>query len=147
MKKMKRIAAVMVAMLMMTGLLPVLLSRSDLDHFLADLAAAGWEYREEQDWILLRKSADDPPKEWFTGSFGPEAACCGSLLKRHTGLPQDAPEAAQRMLIKAGEEGEKAYEAVCASLHRDWAGRLRQGKPLPALSLKYFGFKEEVGLK
>ena len=46
--------------------------------------------------------------------------------------------AAQRALIKAGEEGGKAYENACQKLHREWAERLRRKEPLPALSLRYF---------
>jgi len=104
----------------------------------AELTAAGWEFREERNWLLLRKNAPEPPGDWFEGIFGPEADCCRSLLARHPDRACEAPEAAQRILIKAGEEGEKAYEAACAALHRSWAERLRRGERLPALSLNYF---------
>lgn len=103
------------------------------------LAGAGWEYMQEGDWLLLRKPAPAPPENWFAGTFGPEAACCLSLLDRH-GDPYGEPaDAVQRRLIKAGEEGVKAYEDACRAIHREWAEHLRQGKPLPAVSRQYFG--------
>ena len=83
--------------------------------------------------------AGEPPEDWYEGNFGPEAACCLSLLERHAGTACGAPEAVQRTLIKAGEEGGKAYETACAELHREWAERLRRGEPLPAVSRRYFG--------
>ena len=102
------------------------------------LAEAGWESAPDGGWLQLRKPAPEPPAGWYGGPFGPEAACCLSLLKRH--LPCDGdPEPAQRTLIKAGEEGPAAYEAACAALHREWADRLRKGEPLPEISLRYFG--------
>lgn len=103
------------------------------------LTAAGWEFTEEKGWTLLRKNAAEPPEEWYSGAFGPEAACCASLLDRHAGGDFDAAGEVQRMLIKAGEKGEKAYEDACRHLHREWAGRLRRGEPLPAVSRRYFG--------
>ena len=103
------------------------------------LDAAGWENFLDGDWLQLRKPAADPPEDWYEGAFGPEAACCLSLLKRHAGSAGGNPETAQRALIKAGEEGGEAYEAACAGLHRKWAERLRRGEPLPALSRRYFG--------
>lgn len=102
------------------------------------LTSAGWEYIQEGDWLQLRKTVQEPPDDWYTGSFGPEAACCLSLLRRHMPVADSASDLAQRMLIKAGEQGEKAYEDACAILHRHWAERLRQGIPLPAVSLRYF---------
>lgn len=100
------------------------------------LAEAGWETREEQGWLQLRKAAPEPPEGWFEGPFGPEASCCLSLLSRHKGTAEDG--LTQRLLIKAGEEGAEAYETVCLRLHREWAARLRDGKKLPAVSLRYF---------
>ena len=117
----------------------LLLSGKAMESLLNELAAEGWEWTEEQGWLLLRKPAEEPPDGWYDGAFGPEAACCASLLDRHPGRPGSAAERAQRALIKAGEEGEKAYEAACACLHREWAERLRCGEPLPALSSRYFG--------
>ena len=99
----------------------------------------GWEYIQEGGWLQLRKPEPEPPADWYAGSFGPEAACCRSLLKRHEDSLYGPADEAQRMLIKAGEEGEKAYEEACGKLHREWAARLRKGEPLPAVSRRYFG--------
>ena len=118
--------------------LPVLYGGSVPDSLADRLKAAGWESETENGWLQLRKPAPEPPDGWYGGPFGPEAACCLSLLDRHEPGAGD-PEPAIRSLIKAGEEGPAAYEAACAALHRDWAERLRQGKPLPAVSRRYFG--------
>ena len=75
---------------------------------------------------------------WYEGPFGPEADCCLSLLVRHPASAGEPSDKAQRMLIKAGEEGEKAYEGACAALHREWAERLRKGDSMPDISQRYF---------
>ena len=118
---------------------PVLCSGGMPDTLRDRLEAAGWEMVLDGEWLQLRKPAAEPPENWYEGSFGPEAACCLSLLERHAGTACGAPEAVQRALIKAGEEGGKAYETACAELHREWAERLRHGEPLPAVSRRYFG--------
>lgn len=119
--------------------LPVLYGGQVPGSVLAALDAAGWTHLPEKDWLLLAKPAKQPPEDWYKGSFGPEAACCLSLLSRHPAEDGEPSDAAQRRLIKAGEEGEKAYEETCAALHREWAERLRTGKSLPDLDRRYFG--------
>ena len=47
--------------------------------------------------------------------------------------------AAAYLLIKAGEEGEAAYEQCCGKMHGLLAERLRQGTAFPDLSPRYFG--------
>ena len=102
------------------------------------LTGAGWEYLQEGDWLQLRKPAPEPPEGWYAGLSGPEAACCLSLLDRHPVRSCEPAEPLQRKLIKAGEEGGKALEEACAALHREWAERLRQKRPLPDISRNYF---------
>ena len=102
------------------------------------LVSAGWEYTQAGNWLLLRKTAQEPPEDWYTEPFGQEAASCLSLLDRHPAGKDEPSDAEQRMLIKAGEKGKTAYEAACTALHQDWAERLREGRPLPALSKGYF---------
>ena len=123
--------------------LPDVCDRETLGLFLETIGNAGWEYTEEKGWILMRKQAGEPPEGWYDGLFGPEAGCCLSLLDRHKNQASDETEAIQRMLIKAGEEGEKQYEAACAGLHRNWAERLREGKPLPCINRAYFTARKE----
>lgn len=118
--------------------IPVLLSGQTKEQLKSALIGAGWEYSEENGWILLRKDAEEPPEGWYSGRFGPEAACCRSILERHQGMPGYAANAAQWLLIKAGEEGEAAYEEACLVLHRQWAEKLRKRLPVPVLSLRYF---------
>ena len=116
-----------------------LLSGEEAGRLRRELAEAGWEYQQESAWLLLRKRMPEPPGTWFEGSFGPEAGCCLSLLERHTADCREDPAMVHIALIKAGEEGEKAYEALCGRIHMDWAQRLRQKQQLPDVSLKYFG--------
>ena len=109
------------------------------DTLKAALTGAGWVYAQEGDWLELRKTADEPPEDWYGGPFGPEAACCRSLLERQGSSCIGPSDAVQRMLIKAGEEGSSAYEDTCAILHREWAERLRKREALPNISRRYFG--------
>ena len=59
----------------------------------ARLTEAGWEYTAEGGWLQMRKAAEEPPEGWHEGGFGPEAGCCLSLLERHAGKADAAPEA------------------------------------------------------
>ena len=119
--------------------LPILYGGSAPDGVLSALSAAGWTFLPEKGWLLLTKPAKEPPEDWYDGNFGLEASCCRSLLDRHPSADGEPSDEAQRRLIKAGEEGEKAYEDACAALHREWAERLRTGRPMPDLDRRYFG--------
>lgn len=119
--------------------IPVLLSDESKGRLLGILEKAGWEHLEDGKWLLLRKTAEEPPEDWYSGPFGPEAACCRSILARHPGKQGNTSAAVQRILIKAGEEGAAAYEEACLHVHREWAENLRKGEDIPAISMKYFG--------
>ena len=111
--------------------------------FLETLTENGWETMEAGGWIQMRKASHEPPANWHESPFGPKAACCRSLLERHPeGSCSDA-EKVQCILIKAAEEGEKAFESACAELHHSWAECLRKGKPLPAVHPAYFSDRRE----
>ena len=118
---------------------PLLYDGSVPDELFRALTGAGWEYEQDGHWIQLRKLAQNPPEDWFAGPFGPESACCRSLLERHPASAGEPSDRVQRMLIKAGEEGEKAYESACAALHREWSERLRKGESIPEINPRYFG--------
>ena len=119
--------------------LPGLCGENELEEAERRLGEAGWEYRSADGWLTLRKPADIPPDGWYRGPFGPEAGCCRSLLARHPDADPAGSAAVQRRLIKAAEEGEKAYEQACGSLHLEWAVRLRKGERLPKVHPAYFG--------
>ena len=122
--------------------LPVLCPAREREAVLQTLSCAGWEYKQEGDWIQLRKPSEQPPEGWYGGPFGTEAACCLSLLERHATKTDGTAEAVQRILIKAAEEGDKAYNSACAEIHRNWAERLRKKEPLPAVHRCYFSRRE-----
>lgn len=119
--------------------LPALYGGQVPDSVLSALDAAGWTFLPEKEWLLLVKQAKKPPKDWYNLPFGPEAACCLSLLSRHPVMDGGPSRTAECLLIKAGEEGEKAYEEACAALHRYWAELLRTGELLPDIDRRYFG--------
>ena len=118
--------------------LPLLCDEHVPDDVFQALTGAGWEFALDACWMQLTKTAQKPPEGWYEGPFGPEADCCLSLLVRHPASAGEPSDKAQRMLIKAGEEGEKAYEGACAALHREWAERLRKGDSMPDISQRYF---------
>jgi len=98
---------------------------------------AGWHPRREGGWIELDRAVTEPPEGALPDHPGPEAACCRSLMERHApGSPAD-PRWTRR-LIKAGEEGARAYEKACAAIHRDWAERLRKREGIPGISIAFF---------
>ena len=119
--------------------LPVLWDGPVPETLLKGLSDAGWEYElKDRSWLELRKDCRTPPDNWYQGPFGPEAGCCGSLLKRHPRSCRSESDSAALLLIKAGETGYSAYEEACAVLHREWAGRLRKHQALPDMDLCYF---------
>ena len=118
--------------------LPECASGERLESIRRKLEEAGWESLEEDGWMQLRKTVEEPPEGWYDGPFGPEAGCCGSLLRRHPECCEETDRRITYALIRAGEEGAEAYEAVCRRLHRDWAIRLRKGEKLPNISRLYF---------
>ncbi len=118
--------------------LPGLCGEEETERFLSDVRAAGWEALQEEGWIQLRKRTAEPPEGWYDGAFGPEAKCCLSLLRRQRDRHGEE-DWITLTLLKAAEEGEKAYENACFALHRAWAGKLRRKEGLPDVSPLYFG--------
>ncbi len=118
--------------------LPGLVSMEKVNSFLDKAGETGWKGKTEKGWLLLTRDAKCPPEGWFPGPFGAEAACCRGLLERHE-KGNERDQEAERMLIRAGEEGAEAYEKACAGVHRDWAARLRKREKLPDIDPIYFG--------
>ena len=124
--------------------LPQLTDEATWRQFLSGLEKKGWQGRTAQGWLLLGFPAQEPPEGGFAGPFGPEAACCLSLLDRHDAdrVPEEPDEETVNLryrLIKAGEEGPEAYERLCGAIHGEWAARLRQHRALPLISRTFFG--------
>lgn len=116
----------------------VLTDGQDREKLLSGLSSAGWEIREEGGWINLRKALSEPPRDWYDGVFGPEAACCLSLLKRHPESMREPSAETVSLLVRAAEEGPEAYETACREIHGRLAERLRKGQPFPNLSEAFF---------
>ena len=126
--------------------LPAAADRETVAAFQAACRELGWTAEERDGWVELDRPLSEPPEGWEPGPADGEAGCCLSLLKRHrpaTGCAagqdaqRDATDSA-RKLLKAGEKGGKAWEEACVELHREWALRLRLGRPLPPLSFRFF---------
>ena len=117
---------------------------SETRSFVCRISVAGWHVKAEENRLLLDRESAYPPRDFYADSFGPEAARCLSILRRHDARNRgnDASQAV-RQLIKAGEQGYAAYEQVCRTLHREWASDLREGKGVPDVQLSFFG--EEGG--
>ena len=118
--------------------LPEFIPGGELEAVCRKLQEAGWECLAEDGWLQLRKPADEPPEDWLDGPLGPEAACCRSLLIRHSERLQEKDWKTVCSLIRAGEEGPEAYEVACRQIHHGWAERLRKKQKLPEISLSYF---------
>jgi len=111
--------------------LPRCASAEDCLRFQQSAQAAGWDAESSGEWIHLRKIPFYLPGGWFSPAVSAEAACLRVLLLRHPGTADPAVELL--MLMKAREEGNISWEKACRSLHREWARRLREGKPLPEI--------------
>jgi hypothetical protein len=118
--------------------LPGLCSIEEKQKAIEKMKEAGWQTEDDGNRLMLRKTVFDPPAGWYTETFGPEADCCLSILRRHTNNGLVA-EWIPLILIRAGEEGYQAYENACKRIHRDWAEKLREKELLPHISQKWFG--------
>ena len=122
---------------------PQVMTEEQLSSLIEQLEKRGWQVSRDGGWLQLDKAVTAPPSGWFEGPFGPEAACCRSLLERHgaqtnpAAIPEDARDTV-RLLLKAGEEGAQAMENCCANLHALWAERLRNRQPLPPVPLSFW---------
>ena len=118
--------------------LPFIASSADVRHFTDVCRLTGWTVSEKDGWLLLDHPVPVPDCRIPQTPSG-EIGCLISLLLRH---PQDdAPcEGEIRALAKVCEESPAAAELFCASLHENWAQRLRRHEPLPGGLLPYLCF-------
>ena len=123
--------------------LPGIASREAVAAFRLKAENAGWTTEENEGWIQLDRIPKTQNEEpMFSGPFGPEAHCCFILLRCHPDRKKNG-DREKRILLKAGEQGTKAYEKACRNLHCEWAAALRNGESLPDLSTQYFGEEED----
>ena len=100
----------------------------------------GWKILQEDGWIYFDRpavfeAADGAPHAC------PEADCCLSLLERHPDARVPSDGKAERMLLKAMEEGNEAFETVCKKLHGIMACSLRKKERIHDIDQRFFGGK------
>ena len=99
---------------------------------------AGWHIETVRGWIHLDRKAVFEAAETVPEP-GPEAFCCLSLLERHPDNRKQSDGSAERLLLKAMEEGRETYERTCEILHAEWAVLLRKMNGLPDIDHRFFG--------
>lgn len=123
---------------LLTTDLPQTADEETVSRFIQDAQLAGWRTETENGWIHLDRNALFDASD-YDFPFGPEAACCLSLLKRHAKDTALSDGAAERSLLKALEEGYTAYERLCGKLHAEWAAQLRSHQRIPDIDRRFFG--------
>ena len=120
--------------------LPLIASGDTLEFFSRQAHEAGWTTGTDGGWLQLDRTVREPlpgtiPQEWKSC---PSAACCRSLLERQRERLTASDGQAERMLVKAAEEGLDAYEEACRQLHSRWAETLRTHHGIPAVHMAFF---------
>ena len=111
--------------------LPACASPANCAGFCIRAESAGWEALNVDGWIQLRRADGCLPEGWFPDTPEGEAACIRELICRHPGTADASRELI--LLLKAREEGPRAWELACRRIHQDLARRLREGEPLPRI--------------
>ena len=117
---------------------PIAADEMAVAQFVKAAAEEGWRVERDGDRLYL----DRPAVFEAVGSLPdpvPEASCCLSLLKRHGNEAVPSDGSAERMLLKALDEGTDAYQKACRTLHVIWAALLRKGAALPKVDMRFFG--------
>ena len=116
---------------------PLAADDQDVLRFIGYAHEAGWQTETDHGWIYLSRKPELNEGDGLPAP-GPESACCLSLLKRHAGDRILSDGSAERMLLKAAEEGADAYENACERLHYTWAGMLRESGTIPDIDERFF---------
>ena len=119
---------------------PMAADEQAVQRFLTLLYKSGWHAAVTgYGWILLDRAGTFDAADISVPPKTPESDCCLSLLRRHHGLLASSDGRAERMLLKALEEGTEAYGRVCETLHAEWAVLLRKHARIPAVDERFFG--------
>ena len=119
--------------------LPQAAEEAAVKEFMRKAREAGWKVSEAEGWLQLDKPVHMPPKGWYEGPAGAEAAGCLSILRRHAGRTAPSDGSAERRLIKAAETGAAAFKEACRLIHAQWAKGLREGNKIPDVNPEFFG--------
>ena len=114
--------------------LPLIAEGEAVEAFAEKLRAEGWRVWKAGEWLLLDAEVPVPEVRIPPCPEG-EAGCCVSLLARHPS--QTIDQVALRAIVKAADSGAPALERLCRRLHAQWAGALREHRPLPGGLLPY----------
>ena len=120
--------------------LPLVASEDALESFMNQARKSGWTIGTGEEWLQLDRRVRELipgmlPEIWISC---PAAACCRSLLERHRNHLVPSDGYAERMLVKACEEGPEAYGEACRRLHSRWAEALRNHQGIPAVHSTFF---------
>ena len=121
--------------------LPQAADETSVRFFFCEAGKAGWRTVTEAGWIHLDRAAVFEAADTVPRGT-PASACCLSMLRRNR-FPTVSDGTAERMILKALEEGTAAYDAVCRRLHADWAASLRNHTGIPAVDPRFFGEEQE----
>lgn len=117
--------------------LPLTASEETIDNFRRKAEKNGWRTMQSNGWIQMDRIPETVPSGVFPDYTGPEALCCLSILRRHTGKRRNG-DREKRMLLKAADESPEAYEKICRVLHREWAAAMRDNANMPDIPDEYF---------
>ena len=114
--------------------LPLVAGEEAVAAFRAQMEQRGWHTGIYNGWLTL--DVPVPVQEYDIPDLPVgECGCCISLLLRHQ---DDAPaEALIRAVVKAADAGRQPFDRLCASLHGEFAERLRKHASLPGALLPY----------
>lgn len=122
---------------------PLITDKNSMTAFMELAETNGWQTITDRGWIHLNRKAVFEAAEEIPDP-GPEAACCLSLINRHPNEMVPSDGTAERLMLKAMEQGTEACERICCELHAEWAASLRKHKGIPDIDKRFFGGQESI---
>ncbi len=114
--------------------LPLVAEEEAVAAFCVQMEAQGWRIGRHKGWLTLDAPVPVPEYD-IPEALDGECGCCISLLLRHPDAA--SAESFIRAVVKAADAGRQPFERLCASLHGEFAVRLRNHESLPGALLPY----------